>query len=134
MNLKLIAVSLSTTTVVLAGLALLLPNALWLRHSTLRVTNVGQTPVQATEVQVGSKTLKIQAVQPDRFKFEMLPTEAQGSMLVTVTPRSGLHSFCHTYLEPKMYHVEIQIQDGQVVNCQTSLPLLSKLWVVEAFL
>ncbi len=129
-----LVVGIGGSLIAIAGLSLSLPNLMWLKHSTLRVNNTGKQPLEMAQLSVGETTLEIQDIEPGEFEFRLLPKQVNGTMAITLPPSRSLESLCHTYSEGKMFHIEVQIQDGKVVACQSSVPFLSKLWVVKAFL
>ncbi|MEM9136200.1 MAG: hypothetical protein AAGB01_02455 [Cyanobacteria bacterium P01_F01_bin.42] len=55
MNMKAVGWGLSTAAI--AGLALCLPNALWLRHSTIKITNQGASTVLRATMQAEKETV-----------------------------------------------------------------------------
>jgi hypothetical protein len=134
MNIKILCLGITSTLVAIAGLGLCLPNVMWLKHSTIRINNQGNTTVDLTKLQVGEETQEIRAIEPGTFHFGMLPQQSQGSLAVTLPPNQKLDSFCHTFVEEKMYHVDISLKEGKVLSCETSLPILSNLWVLKAML
>ncbi|MEM9136201.1 MAG: hypothetical protein AAGB01_02460 [Cyanobacteria bacterium P01_F01_bin.42] len=66
--------------------------------------------------------------------FKRLPYQTRGSVALTLPPGQQLDSFCHTYVEATMYHVDVTVADGRVVACDASLPIVSNLWVLQALL
>lgn len=132
MKSTLLYVGISTAVAAIAGLGLCIPNLMWLKHSTLRISNQGETPLKLAHVQVGEEKLEFKSIEPGQTNFSLLPASTQGSLAVSVPPAHQLNSFCHSYVEAKMYHIDIVVQDGQVVGCHSSLPILSDLWVRKA--
>jgi len=134
MTVKAICVGISATVIAIAGLSLCLPNVIWLRRSTIRISNQGQSVPTVAKLQIGDQTQDYRAIEPGECQFATLPRTSQGSLAVTLPPNHQLGSFCHTYVEGKMYHVDITVKDGKVLDCTTSLPILSNLWVLKAFI
>ena len=134
MNVKVICWGITSTVVAIAGLSLCLPNLIWLTHSTVRISNQGKSRVDTATLQVGEETQDYHSIEPGTFHFATLPQTSRGSLAVTLPPSQQRGSFCHTYVEEKMYHVDITVEDGKVMSCQTSLPILSNLWVLKALM
>lgn len=134
MNMKVLCLGITSTIVAIAGLGLCLPNLIWLRHSTLRISNQGETTVDTATVKVGDESLDYRAIEPGAFEFTLLPKKASGSLAVSLPPSHKLGTFCHSYVEQKMYHIDVVVKDGQVVDCQASLPILSSFWVFKALI
>lgn len=134
MNVKLIAIGLGTTILAIAGLAVCVPNAIWLKHSTLRINNTGKNTLAMAQVQVGQQTLEVSNLEPGEFQFRLLPQTSEGEIAIMVPPSYSLESLCHTYVEGKMFHIDVTIQDGKVIACDSSLPILSSLWIFKALI
>ncbi len=134
MNAKVLCLGITSTVVAIAGLSLYLPNMIWLKHSTIRISNQGNSVVNLANVQVGKESLNYHSIEPGEFHFATLPQASEGSLAVTLPPSHKLGSFCHTYVEGKMYHVDVTLEAGKVLSCETSLPIVSNLWVLKALL
>ena len=120
--------------VTIAGLGLCLPNLIWLKHSTLRISNEGESSIDYASIEVGNESLEYRAIEPGEFEFTLLPEAAVGSLAVTLPPSHEVGSYCHSYVEQKMYHIDVVIKDGQVIDCKASLPILSNFWVFKALI
>ena len=125
---------LGTTLVAIAGASVCLPNFMWLKHSTLRINNDGSQPIDLAQIQVGDTLIEVKDVAPGAFAFRILPEQSVGRAVVTLPPNHSLEGLCHTYTEEKMYHIDVKIKNGKVLECESSVPLLSKLWLIKAFI
>ena len=134
MNVKVLGIGVTTAMVAIAGLALCVPNILWLKHSTVRIANQGQSTVPQATLQVGDQSIDYHSIDPGDTKFALLPNRTQGSVAIMLPPSQHLNSFCHTHVEAKMYHLDVTVEDGKIISCKASLPLLSSLWVLKALL
>ena len=134
MNSKVLCLGITSAIVAIAGLGFSLPNLIWLRHSTLRISNQGEATIDQALITVGDESLDYQAIEPGEFEFTLLPKAAEGSLAVTLPPSHKIGTFCHSYVEQKMYHIDVVVKDGQVIDCQASLPILSSFWVLKALI
>ena len=134
MKSTILCLGVTLTVGAIAGLGLCAPNLMWLQRSTLRISNKGNTPLKLAQVSVGQDALEYESIEPGESEFALLPKTVEGSIAITLPPGKTLKSFCHSYVESKMYHVDVVVKDGQVLTCQASLPILSELWVMKAWL
>lgn len=129
-----LVLGVSTSLVAIAGIAICLPNMMWLKYSTLRINNEGNQSLPVAQIQIGDSLLEVKDIKPGKFDFRILPQASEGTLAITLPPSHSLESLCHTYLEKRMYHVDVTVKNGQVLRCESSLPLLSQFWMTKAFL
>ena len=129
---KVLGMGVTTAVVAIAGLALCIPNALWLKHSTIRISNQGDSTVPAATLQVGELSIDYRSIEPGEAEFALLPKRSKGSVAIMLPPNQQLDSFCHAYVDAQMYHLDVTVEDGKVLSCDASLPLFTSLWVMKA--
>ena len=119
--------------VILAALAAA-PNLLWLRHSTVQVTNEGNVRLYNVALRIGTQSSPIGNVQPESTRFDFLPTGfGEASLSVEHEVNYRLISHCQEYVESTGYHVEVVVDKDQQFRCTTELPISSSLLVQKLF-
>ena len=106
------------------------PNAVWLRYSTVRVTNETGVWMHRVSIQTASQSTPLGSLLPNSTRFAVLPTtfgEAQFILAYEVNGVPG--SGCQQYVESVGYHVEVVVDKDRSVQCSVEQPLTSSLLI-----
>lgn len=113
--------------ILLAALALILPNLLWLSTSTLRIHNTTGVDIAAVAYSACARTRTIGDLAPGASSFVLLEDCGEDSLEIVI----GDERFCRMYVEGDVYHVDAVIDAPRSVQCDYG-DLLSNLLLVEA--
>ena len=115
------------------ALLLIAPNALWLSRSSAVVRNTGAEAIELRLVIVDEPDQVIEAgtLAPGESKFLWIDPIGEATLAVEVLDASVWKRHCAEYIEAGMYRVEITAQVPDVVTCQTELPGLDRLLILD---
>jgi hypothetical protein len=132
MNVKWLVTGVTIGFCAIAGFALMVPNVLWLDHSTVRVENVGDKPISEIEFDLGGEIVQFQDIEPGAIAMGTLPNAQAGTLAILVKPNYSTKNTCQSYLENRLFHVDVVVDNGEITHCDASVPILSNLWVLKA--
>jgi hypothetical protein len=118
---------------ILAALAAA-PNVVWLRYSTLRVTNEAGVLLRDVALQIGTQSIPVGNVLVDSSRFAFLPKEfGEATLTIAYIVNGAPASGCQEYVESTGYHVEVVVDEDQSVRCSVERPTFSSLLVQKLF-
>lgn len=110
---------------------LLAPNLIWLKNSTSRVLNKDKDTISSVTVHVNEKQTEIGDLLPGESRFIFLPKLGDATYKVTYDDETNSRTICVDYVESEMYHMETVIRSPKISECNSSLPLLSELFIFK---
>jgi len=119
----------------IVGLAVLViaPNALWLSRSSALIHNTGDATMTLRLVIVGppDRITDAGALAPGASRFQWIDLNGEATLAVEVRGSAGWQRHCVEYVEAGMYRVEVVARAPDDVACQTDLPLLDRLLILD---
>ena len=104
------------------------PNAVWLKYSTVHVTNDTGVWMHRVSLQTSSESTPLGSLLPNSTRFAILPTSFGEARLILSYEANGVPgSGCQKYVESTGYHVEVVVDKDRVVECWVEQPLTSSL-------
>jgi hypothetical protein len=119
--------------IVASAMLVIAPNALWLSRSSAIIHNTGEATMTLRLVIVGPPDRIIDAgeLAPGTSRFQWI--DLNGEATLTVEAHDGVEwqRHCVEYVEAGMYRVEVAARAPDDVACQTDLPLLDRLLILD---
>ena len=103
-------------------------NLVWLGTSTVRIKNASQLSIDSIAYRACETTHHVGTLQSNQSVFRFLEACGDDTLEILV----GNSSFCQTYVEGELYHVDAIIQSPKAVNC-TYDDLFSSLFIAKVF-
>ena len=118
---------------ILAALAAA-PNVVWLRYSTVRVTNEADALLRDVALLIDTESVPVGNVLLKSSRFSFLPTEfGEATLTIAYRIKGASVSGCQEYVESTRYHVEVVVNEDQSVSCSVEQPIFSGLLVQKLF-
>lgn len=123
------------TTISLCIIAVLAiaPNVYWLRGSSVIVYNLAAAPlpVRLALADNPDQLVELGEVGPGRGRFRWIHPVGEATLEVDVHDGTVWRRHCSEYVEQTGYRVEIVIRSPREVTCQTDLPLLRHVLLLD---
>ena len=118
----------------LAAILMVAPNALWLSRSSAVVHNVGAEALTLRLVLLDEATdrvIEVGELPPGASRFLWIDPAGEATLTVEVQDGGAWQRHCANYIEQGMYRVEVTVLSAAEVECDTDLPLLDRLLVLD---
>ena len=118
----------------LAATMTVAPNALWLSRSSAVIHNVGAEALTLRLVLLDEATdrmIEVGELPPGASRFLWIDPVGEATLVVEVQDGGEWLRHCANYVELGMYRVEVTVRSATEVACDTDLPLLDHLLVLD---